>query len=64
MQIVKTNKKLPFYENHEDKKLDCLCGYTGRHVYFELCFFLFSHARIGLLIVGTMDDFLNLDFFQ
>ena len=36
-------------ENHDDEKLDCMCGYTGRHVYFE-GFVWFLHARIGLLL--------------
>ena len=43
----------PFlYENHDNEKLDSMCGYTGsyRHVYFWGFVFLFSHARIGLLI--------------
>ena len=35
MQIVKTSRKNAFYENHGDKKLDRMCGYMGRHVYFE-----------------------------
>ena len=40
-------KKVPFYENHGDEKSDCMCGYTGRHVYFEgFDFFFCSHARI------------------
>ena len=44
-------KKVPSYENHDDEKLDCMCGYTGRHVYFEgFVLFVFSHARIRLLI--------------
>ena len=32
--VVKTNRK-KCLENHNDEKLDCMCGYTGRHVYFE-----------------------------
>ena len=33
----KTNRKSAFYENHrdEDEKFDCMCGHTGKHVYFE-----------------------------
>ena len=39
-------KKGPSCENHEDEKSDCMCGYTGRHVYFEGFDFFYSHARI------------------
>ena len=35
--------------SYENEKLDCMCGYGYSRLLWGLCF-LFSHARIGLLI--------------